>query len=69
MTEWQDIETAPKGVRVLLARPEYANTPDSPIEVLVATKIDGGHGPGWCTPDGYEIFRATHWMPLPEPPQ
>lgn len=26
-------------------------------------------GPVWATPDGHVIFRATHWMPQPEPPQ
>ena len=58
--EWQPIETAPTGKPVLLWRSG---------EHFVAAKIRGEHGPGWCTPDGFEIFRATHWMSLPEPPQ
>lgn len=60
--EWQPIETAPwSGPPILLWK---ANTQ----EHYVAKHVHGANGPGWCTPDGYEIFRATHWMPLPAPP-
>jgi hypothetical protein len=59
--EWKPIETAPRGKTVLLWKP-------STKEHYVAARIDGGHGPGWCTPDGFEIFGATHWMQLPDPP-
>ncbi len=60
MNEWQPIETAPRGKPVLLWRaPEW----------FVAAQIEGEFGIGWCTPDGFEVFRATHWMPLPEPPK
>lgn len=58
--DWQPIETAPwDGKPVLLWRDGHH----------VAARISGAHGPGWCTPDGYEVFRATHWMPLPAPPK
>jgi hypothetical protein len=58
---WQPIETAPRGKVVLLWKPTTR-------EQYVAALIDGGHGPGWCTPDGFEIFGATLWRPLPQPP-
>lgn len=59
--QWQPIETAPSSKPVLLWK-------ESTQEHYVAARIRGEHGPGWCTPDGFEIFRATHWMPLPTPP-
>ena len=60
---WQPIETAPwSGPPVLLWK---ANTQ----EQYVAARIRGEHGPGWCTPDGHQIFNATHWMPLPAAPE
>ena len=59
---WQPIETAPwSGPPVLLWRSRTK-------EHYVAARIKGEHGPGWCTPDGFQIFEPTHWMPLPEPP-
>lgn len=61
MSDWQPIETAPwGGPPVLLYRDG---------EYFTAKRVSGEHGPGWCTPDGYQIFRASHWMPLPEPPR
>lgn len=62
MNEWQPIETA-----------QHTGQPPRLIwkpltkEIYVAKWIVGDH-PGWCTPDGFEIFGATHWMPLPLPP-
>lgn len=58
---WQPIEGAPNGMPVLLWK-------ESTKEHYVAARISGGYGLGWCTPDGHEVFRATHWMPLPDPP-
>ncbi len=58
---WQLIETAPKGKAILVYK---SNTQ----EQFVAALVHGAHGPGWCTPDGFELFKVTHWMPLPEPP-
>lgn len=60
--QWQPIETAPEGCPVLIWK---ANT----RECYIGAYIHGKYGPGWCTPDGHEIFKATHWMPLPEPPE
>ena len=54
-------ENTPSGVTVLLWKP-------STQEQYVARKITGACGPGWCTPDGFEIFKATHWKPLDAPP-
>jgi len=62
VSEWQPIETAPIGVSVLLWKPNTR-------EIYVAARIYGGAGLGWCTPDGHEVFKASHWMPLPEPPK
>lgn len=59
--EWQPIETAPKGRAVLIYKP---NT----NEQYVAAYITGEHGPGWCDQSGCQIFRPSHWRPLPEPP-
>jgi len=60
--EWQPIETAPKGRAVLVYK---FNTK----EQYVAANINGAYGPGWCTQDGFELFKVTHWMPLPDPPK
>ena len=52
---WQPIETAPSDRDVLLWVPASA----------MLTDLIGGHAEvGRPKPDG----RATHWMPLPEPP-
>lgn len=58
---WQTIETAPRGKAVLVFK---SNTQ----EQYVAALIDGGHGPGWCDQSGFEIFKVTHWRPLPANP-
>lgn len=60
MSEWQPIETAPKGAPVLvwIESGHYRrcciarNTPS-----------------GWHTDLTWNAYRVTHWMPLPEPPQ
>lgn len=63
MGDWQPIETAPKGKVVLLWKTITK-------EHYVAAYIPGEvNGPGWCTPDGFQIFNATHWQHLPDPPQ
>ena len=61
---WHDIAEAPwSGPPVLLFRNG---------EVYVAARITGEHGPGWCTPDGFQIFNPTHYRligDLPEAPE
>lgn len=62
-SKWQPIETAPwSGPSVLLWK-------EKTREHYVAARVIDAHGPGWCTPDGFEIFGATSWQPLPEAPQ
>lgn len=59
---WSLIDSAPIGKPVLLWKP-------STKEQYIAARVHGAHGLGWCTPDGFEIFRATHWKDLDLPPQ
>ena len=63
MSEWQKIETAPTGVRVLLNYTDLEH-------IECGTKHDDGDGPYFVLFDGDSIICAdpTHWMPLPEPP-
>lgn len=70
MTEWRDIESAPRdGTRVLvyaqLNPPEkwHESIRDMPPFMCVAGYHPDG---GWCVCTERE---ATHWMPLPEPPK
>ena len=58
MSEWQPIETAPKGKEVLLYEPAAkAGGIILPARIVVER---------W--PTSYPR-PATHWMPLPEPPK
>lgn len=65
---WQPIETAPKGVRVLV----FDGT-----DVFESSWGKVSHVPiyGWLNlhngPEDVELLdpRPTHWMPLPEPPE
>ena len=34
-------------------------------EYFTAARVSGAHGPGWLTPDGYEVLNPTKWMHLP----
>jgi hypothetical protein len=54
--QWQPIETAPKGVRLLLFSPGHkiSDDPDERTVIITSTTRDWN----W----------ATHWMPLPAPP-
>jgi hypothetical protein len=54
--QWQPIETAPKGVRLLLFSPGHkiSDDPDERAVIITSTTRDWN----W----------ATHWMPLPAPP-
>lgn len=80
MSEWQPIETAPKdGTYILVAR-AGENIGVAPVEVVEWCSMVNSH---WervegdlyrRVPDDPDEFwngnghRATHWMPLPEPP-
>ena len=73
---WQPIETAPKDGSYILAYDSESESID------VVFWHDGAEGLGgkrkvmeWCVKDSYGDeqggwfdSRATHWMPLPEPP-
>lgn len=75
-SEWQPIETAPKDGRMALVyRPLARNSHDEPVAIK---QLTGGNNHCWdCTvPHGETptnptdgACHATHWMPLPEPPQ
>ena len=66
MTDWQPIETAPKdGTVVLIFEPSREKW-----------KINSAYWPNhWHKPcflsagQGVMLDKATHWMPLPEPPK
>jgi hypothetical protein len=62
MTEpgWQPIETAPKDVRVLLW---------SPVSNLFSPPIPKDAEPDIRVSSTRHWTWATHWMPLPEPPE
>ena len=58
MSEWQPIETAPRGLH------KEVLTYRGPGLIAVAAYVDGE----WCVVDGFGIVNVTHWMPLPAPP-
>lgn len=58
MSDWQPIETAPKGERVLAWHPLWR---------FLAVAIMVGDDRVFV--EGYGDARATHWMPLPDPPK
>ena len=62
--EWQPIETAPKdGTWVFLYVPGHG-----PTRAKWSRLVSGVYG--WTShQSGNYISRATHWMPLPEPPE
>lgn len=63
MTKWKPIETAPKGPEILVW--------DGKDIWLVNTEYNKMYpkenGCGCCSSSVHE--EATHWMPLPKPPQ
>lgn len=75
LNEWKPIETAPKdGTHILAFRAligiRYTNLTNPPT---VVHWWDNPGEEGFYTSvnelEPQEPFRATHWMPLPEPPQ
>jgi len=60
---WMKMETAPKdGTQVLLHKQVE---PQTYVAAWVPSET---MGPVWCTPDAHVIFGASHWRPLPAPP-
>ena len=62
MTDWQPIETAPKGgTRILVYAPRAVELGRDPI------RIDEFRDGDWQHTNKH-YWPATHWMPLPEAP-
>ena len=61
--EWREIDqTALNGKPCLVWK-------ENTREQFVAAYVHGEHGHGWCTPDGFELFKVTRYQPLPTPPK
>ena len=69
MSEWRDIETAPKDGTVILASGlDYGKGPSRHYSVV--EWMDFGCESGWYPDeDANPIIYLSHWMPLPEPPK
>lgn len=74
MSEWLPIETAPKGVELLL----YCDTFGVELGSYRSDDNDREGDPKWWYDNSYDDFSTghascplnpTHWMPLPEPPK
>lgn len=61
MTEWQPIETAPESGEWFMT---YSPDADDPFDFAVFDREQGHFCKVCC---GYQY--ATHWMPMPPPPQ
>lgn len=64
MSEWRDIESAPKDGSLVLLCDIYERFDGH--RIFVARWCDGNRHKEWVC-HGYRK-QATHWMPLPEPP-
>ncbi len=60
-TEWQSIESAPKGEWILVWRPDMI------VQCAALCRIDDKEW--WTRGKGGPINFPTHWMPLPNPPE
>ena len=73
MSEWQPIETAPSGVRVLVHYPQWRGGMVVP-GIYHNEPYHGRGRRGWRVSinpaDRWEWYNTapTHWMPFPEPP-
>ena len=70
---WQDISTAPKDGRLIIAYQPggtFHNGITYPATVGIASwREPDGMNPGmWCGPYNPRDY-PTHWMPLPSPPE
>ena len=65
---WQPIETAPRDGSLMLGFMDYEKEEGDDYEFYSVIRWESGHG--WVQETVYmDYFRATHWMPLPEPPE
>ncbi len=69
MSEWQPMETAPDGVRILAFCPRERY--DRAVTIAAVYRRNPRVGDGRMVtryPMGAEVY-ATHWQPLPKPPE
>ena len=85
MSEWRDISTAPRdGTKILGFEPDGLHGPTyaviywytqepfpgyEPAENGLFRQVFYGEAYSWWEGADYSPFNATHWMPLPEPPE
>lgn len=72
MSEWRPIETAPRdGTPILVCYgPRYDSNGFLPVAVRWRTFHPNAKGKeAFRNSAGCKVERATHWMPLPEPPE
>lgn len=72
MSDWQKIETAPEGERILLFEPAevVVNGQTIPVPFIFAAMLN--EDDQWWDDLMGEVatgFNPTHWMPLPPPPE
>jgi hypothetical protein len=68
MSDWQPRETAPHGVEVLMATPPFECMGESARWELRVGMMSWGERIGSISNRSEDSW-ATHWMPLPLPPQ
>ena len=74
MSEWQPIETAPRDGQWILVY-EYCKYEPSIHVVRWGVPQWSGGDKTWVTmaigpnPDTYDADNASHWIPLPKPPE
>ncbi len=83
MSQWQPIETAPKdGTKILGFDPQGVRGPVCAVIYWYSHQSQSFEEAGdglfrkvlhepveWWEGASYSPFRATHWMPLPKPPE
>lgn len=69
MSEWQPIETAPRdGTEVILYFPEWCGEKNMVETGFWDQRYDGDINAAWEFAYG-SGDSATHWMPIPAPPE
>lgn len=68
MSEWISVEEQfPEGAEKVLVFCDWSEEDYMDDDFIVAQNMDGGY---WVNGDtGDAVYRVTHWMPLPEPPE